>query len=144
MKAIAFLVLFVFNLQIASASDDGMISTTNFVVSAPETGTYVPWQYGKCFAGEIITINGSSFHYSAFSDVVDLHHPLPDCSGPLLVFKDHIYLNNTNVPDPYLIAGKLDGDSVLLDRLTYRFWKETGKVSKANILFIEERVKSKQ
>src|SRR5882757_8526512 len=74
---------------------DGMIPVAKFVLQAPAPGRYTPWHDPKdqikWYAGEIIVISGTNFHYTRFSDVV---RPMPDYSGPLTVFKDHVYLDH--------------------------------------------------
>jgi hypothetical protein len=144
MKGVFLLMLFVLSYQLAQAKD-GMVSIGKFVISTLALGTYAPWQEPKdqinWFGGELIKINKSSFQYHEFSD--DLSHPLPDYSGSVSIFKEHIYLNNTNVPDPYRIAGTADGRPVLLTLDGYQQWKETGKVFELNILYREKATKQK-
>jgi hypothetical protein len=145
MKGVFLLMLFALGYQFAQAKD-GMVSIGKFAISIPALGTYAPWQEPKdqinWFGGELIKINRSSFQYHEFSD--DLSHPLPDCSGPVSLFKEHTYLNNTNVPDPYRIAGTADGRPVLLTLDGYQQWKETGKVFELNILYLEKVIKQKK
>jgi hypothetical protein len=116
-----------------------MIPVAKFVLSAPASGTYSPWRDPKdqikYFAGELISITNSSFHYGTFSDVPDtrVHY-----SGSVSVFKDHIYLDHPGIPYPYRVAGVADGVPVLFTWEGYEQWKKTGKVFELNVLFCQK------
>ncbi|HSY18474.1 MAG TPA: hypothetical protein VK815_09085 [Candidatus Acidoferrales bacterium] len=124
---------------------DGMIPVAKFVLQAPPPGRYTPWHDPKdqikWYAGEIIVITRTNFHYTTFSDVI---RPMPDYSGPLTVFKDHVYLDHPGVPYPYRVAGVADGLPVLLTWEGYEQWKRTGKVFELNVLNLEKETKPKK
>jgi hypothetical protein len=139
MKLAALVVLFTFNACVVNAQyTNPTIQIVKFTITAPAIGTYEPLL--PDFSGETITINNSSFHYTESTDVGGIK--MPDFSGPLLLFKDHIYLDNTNVPDPYRIAGIADGRPVLINSEGFRQWRKSKEVSNWNILYIVEKKKS--
>ena len=145
MRTIAFLFLFVFTCKAAESTKDGMVPIAKFVVSAPVSGRYTPWRdpqdHHRWFCGEIILINGSSFCWTEFSDVV---RPEPDYSGTLVMYKEHIYLNHPGIPYPYRVAGVADGVPVLLTWEGYESWKKSGKVFELNLLYLEKETKAKK
>ncbi|WP_150107222.1 hypothetical protein [Pedosphaera parvula] len=148
MRVVTFLVLLVFTGHAEERSPDGMIPVAKFVVSAPASGKYVPWRdpkdSPKWYAGELVVISESSFHYSQFSDAIDPNRPERDYSGKLSVFKDHIYLDHPGVPFPYRISGVADGVQVLLTWEGYEQWKRTKKVFELNLLYLEKTPKPKK
>jgi hypothetical protein len=123
------------------SDDEGDIAIAKFELSAtPTDGRYAPWRDPKkqsdAFAGEIITITNGSFHYATFSDVIDRKHPLPDYSGRLRVFRDHVYLDHPGVPYPYRVAGRANGTPVLVTWEGYEQWKKAKKIFELNILWL--------
>ncbi len=122
---------------------DGLVPISKFEVSAPATGRYAPWRDPKdqiqYYGGEIIVVRDASFQYVVFSDY--LGRPLPDYSGPLMTFKDHVYLDHPGVRLPYRVAGIADGVSVLVTWAGYEEWKKTGKIFELDILYLEKEEK---
>jgi hypothetical protein len=141
--SLAFWLMFALTCQAGGNSNEGMVPIAKFVLAPPALGTYKPWRDPKerWYAGEIIILTNSSFHYIKFSDVVGRHR---DYSGTLSIFKDHIYLNHPDVPYPYRIAGVADGVPVLFTWEGYEQWKKTGKVFELNILYGEKTQRPKK
>jgi hypothetical protein len=102
----------------------------------PPDGRYVPDPSKHWYAGEIITINGASFHYSYFTDA--LPGP-PDRTGTIKFFADHILLDQRDVPNPERIPGVLDGVPVLWTKEGFTEWKKTGNVKELCVLYLRKK-----
>ena len=144
-KSVSFLMLFIFPVHAAQPDKQGMIPVAKFVVQAPASGNYAPWQSKNhwAYAGEIIVISGSTFRYRRFTDVLS-DKPEPDYSGSFSVFENHINLDHPNVPNPYRVAGVADGVPVLMTQKGFEQWKKTGKVSELNVLYQEKEIPPKK
>ncbi len=129
----------------ANLADDSDVHIAKFTVSAPTNGTYTPWRDTKnhvnWYAGEIITITNSAFYYVYFTDVRGHEKKY---SGKVSVLKDSIFLDQSGIAEPYRVAGVADGVPVLLKRKAYKQWKETGKISELDILYLDKKAKAKK
>jgi hypothetical protein len=145
MRTITLLLLLTISCCAADHPKDGMVQITKFVVSAPATGRYAPWRDSKnhvaWYAGEIIAITNSAFHYTFFTDVVGDDR---EYSGKLSVTKDWIVLEHPGIAYPYRVSGVADGVPVLLTWAGYEQWKKTGKVFEFNILYLEKTTQPKK
>jgi hypothetical protein len=91
---------------------------------ALSNGLYEPDPRISWFAGELIRINGTNFHYGYFTDVLGV--PTPDYTGTVVQLKDHILLNHPKVPNPERISGVLSNRPVLWVWDGYQEWKRLG------------------
>jgi len=124
------------DVQRAERSSDGRAAIKSFAIAPLADGKYTPWRAPEerdaWYAGEIIILNGSTFHYARFSDVSSGQR---DYSGRVNAYQNHIYLDHPSIPYPYRIAGTADGKPVLLTWEGYEQWKKTGKVAENDILY---------
>jgi hypothetical protein len=145
MKTFAFIVLCAIGCYAADTPKDGMIPIAKFVVSAPANGRYTPWRNAQShpnyYAGEIIAITNSVFHYTFFSDVVGDGR---DYSGKVSATNNFIFLQHPGIAYPYRVAGVADGVPVLLTWAGYEQWKKSGMVFELNILYLEKTTKPKR
>ncbi len=114
-----------------------------FEICDPIPGLYAPWPDPEHPAigweMELITITNTHFSYSFLTDAT------PDItnSGPVQLFKDHIYLDNPAVWEPYRVSGVADGAPVLLKRGGYEQWKKTKRLPASTILYLQRGMREK-
>ncbi len=120
-------------------TEPGFVRINTFEICRPVQEVYAPWPDPEKpaigFEVELITITNGSFVWSYLTDACS---PVTN-SGPLLVFKDHIYLNNPGVWEPFRIAGRADGTPVLLKRADYEAWKKTKRIHPWALLYLQKR-----
>jgi len=87
-------------------------------------GLYEPDPRHRSFAGELIGIQGTNFHYTRFTDVLGV--PTPNYTGTIVQVKDHVLFNHPKVPNPERISGVLCNRPVLWEWESYDLWKRLG------------------
>jgi hypothetical protein len=106
----------------------------NWKPQPPVNGVYGPDPRESWFAGELIRIKGTNFHYVAFTDVLVPGEPPPDFRGVVKVLNDRILLEGPDRTD-YRISGLLAGQRVLWTSFGYDKWRRTGEVDTDQILY---------
>jgi hypothetical protein len=142
MRRAFFFAFFIGALFSAAEATYGQTVIEKFEISEPADGRYTPWRYGdeRPYAGELITISGSSFRYKTFSDVIT-GNPEPDYSGVVKKFEERIVLDHPKMAYPFRVSGLADGRSVLLTWRGYREWKKSKRVDSRDILYLENPAK---
>jgi hypothetical protein len=113
--------------------------TVQWRPQALANGLYEPDPKESWFAGELITINGTNFHYGYFTDVLGV--PRPDYAGTIVQLKDHILLEHPKVPNPERISGVLSNRPVLWVWDGYQEWRRLGLDPKPHELLYLRPVK---
>jgi hypothetical protein len=111
------------------------VVSVSWKLQPPVSGRYVPDPSKSWFAGEIVQIDGTNFHYTQFTDVGSAR--VPDYRGRVLIFKDHIYLDHPGMAYPYRISGLLTNRPVIWTWKGYEQWRKSGEIDELDILYLE-------
>ena len=105
------------------------------------SGLYEPDPKNLWFAGELIKIDGTNFHYTYFTDVIVVGTPTPNYTGTVVQLKDHILLGHPKIPNPHRISGVLSNRPVLWVWDGHQEWRRLGLNPKPDELLYMRPVK---